>query len=132
HYAGRAMLYWSIVDYLWWRGRLLRVVSGLLLLLALFAGAPRAAVAAPAALDWDLGSAGHFFTQADPSGAGGFRVTNADGIGFWDTYRRTGGADLWGYPLSRRFDYQGSTVQVFQRGVLQSDPVSGGVGFLSV
>lgn len=78
-------------------------------------------------LDYEFAD-GHFFTQTngrppgrDPSG---FRVTNADGIPFWDVWQRLGGEHV-GYPVSRRVLWQGAPTQVFRRAVFQWDPKAG-------
>ena len=38
---------------------------------------------------------------------------------FWDYFQKRGGVRTFGYPVSRSFTLLGSTVQVFQRGILQ-------------
>ncbi len=77
------------------------------------------------ALDWDIPN-GHFFTQANgfPLGSSpkGFTVTDDQGVLFWTEFKRLGGVDALGYPISRRFDLGGFTVQVMQKGVLQWRP----------
>lgn len=67
---------------------------------------------------------GRVFTQAAETGAPdtGFAVTDADGIPFWTEFQRLGGVQALGYPLSRRFVWDGFTVQVFQKVVLQWRP----------
>jgi hypothetical protein len=63
---------------------------------------------------------GHFFTQAAPGQNGnGYRVANEAGIPFWDAFRAHGGVDTLGYPLTRRFVWNGTIVQAFQKGVLR-------------
>jgi hypothetical protein len=63
---------------------------------------------------------GHFFTQAAPGQNGnGYRVANEAGIPFWDTFKAMGGLDQLGYPLTRRFIWNGTVVQVFQHGALR-------------
>jgi hypothetical protein len=71
---------------------------------------------------------GHFFTQtnAQPGSASGYSVTNADGVPVWDAFQALGGVDVLGYPISRRFDLDGFTVQAFQKAVLQWRPDQGG------
>jgi hypothetical protein len=63
---------------------------------------------------------GHFFTQSAPGQNGnGYRVANEAGIPFWDAFREQGGLDALGYPLTRRFVWNGTVVQAFQKGVLR-------------
>ncbi|MFN8636654.1 MAG: hypothetical protein U0893_22625 [Chloroflexota bacterium] len=63
---------------------------------------------------------GHFFTQAAPGQQGsGYRVANEAGIPFWDAFQAEGSVQSLGYPLTRRFTWNGTTVQVFQNGVLR-------------
>ncbi|HUE75815.1 MAG TPA: carboxypeptidase regulatory-like domain-containing protein, partial [Chloroflexota bacterium] len=79
---------------------------------------------APTALPQDYPvTGGHFYTQATGGdGISGFAVTNDEGVLFWDEFRRLGGVGGLGYPVSRRFVWQGFTVQVMQKGVLQWRP----------
>lgn len=87
-------------------------------------------------LDYDLpGQAGHFYTQANGQGGRGgtgYSITNADGIPFWDAYQRLGGPNALGYPVSRRFVWDGFTVQGMQKVVLQWHPDSRQVAFVNV
>jgi len=63
---------------------------------------------------------GHFFTQAAPGqGGNGYRVANEAGIPFWDAFQETGGVATLGYPLTRRFVWNGTVVQAFQNGALR-------------
>lgn len=63
---------------------------------------------------------GHFFTQAAPGqNANGYRVANEAGIPFLDAFNGQGGVGTLGYPLTRRFVWNGTIVQVFQKGVLR-------------
>ena len=77
---------------------------------------------------------GRVFTQAaDTSVAdAGFAVTDADGIPFWTEFQRLGGVQALGYPLSRRFTWDGFTVQVFQKVVLQWRPELNTFAFVNV
>lgn len=75
---------------------------------------------------------GRFFTQTGGGSGRGYRVTDdgrdASGraIRFWSEYRRLGGVDVLGYPVSRRYvGSDGFTYQAFQRGVLQWRPELG-------
>jgi hypothetical protein len=74
---------------------------------------------------------GHFFSQTNgrAGSAAGFSVTNADGIPFWDAFQNLGGVDVLGYPVTRRFELDGFTVQAFQKAVLQWRPDQGGQFF---
>ncbi len=70
---------------------------------------------------------GHFFKQGNQlggSGDSGYLVLDdADGR-FWSEFQRLGGVVTLGYPVSRRFLWRGSLLQVFQRAVLQWDGAS--------
>jgi hypothetical protein len=73
--------------------------------------------------DYGLPS-GHFFTQTNgrTESPSGFAVTDADGIPFWTAFQTLGGADVLGYPVTRRFELDGFVVQGFQKSVLQWRP----------
>ncbi len=58
----------------------------------------------------------------------GFRVNNDS---FWDYFNKRGGLRTFGYPVSREFNFLGSEVQFFQRGVLQQT-AGGGVARLNM
>ena len=77
---------------------------------------------------------GRLFTQAANSDVpdAGFAVTDARGIQFWTEFQRLGGVQALGYPLSRRFVWEGFTVQVFQKVVLQWRPELNTVMFVNV
>ena len=77
---------------------------------------------------------GRLFTQAAESDMpdAGFAVTDADGIPVWTEFQRLGGVQALGYPLSRRFVWDGFTVQVFQKVVLQWRPESNTFMFVNV
>jgi hypothetical protein len=86
------------------------------------------------ALDFAIPN-GHFYTQANGhSGAGGtgYAITDAGGVAFWSEFRRLGGVEAVGYPASERFEWDGFTVQVFQRVVFQWRPESQSVAFVNV
>ncbi|MCL5027260.1 MAG: N-acetylmuramoyl-L-alanine amidase, partial [Chloroflexi bacterium] len=71
--------------------------------------------------DFDI-PGGHFFKQANRLGGNGdtgYAVTDDDEAKFWSEFRRLGGVDAVGYPISRRFKWNNFVVQAFQRGVLQ-------------
>jgi uncharacterized protein YkwD len=66
---------------------------------------------------------GRFFAQAvGGDGKTGFRITNEGGVPFWDEFQRLGGVDALGYPVGRRFQKDGFTVQPMQKGLLQWRP----------
>lgn len=67
---------------------------------------------------------GHYFTQAggDPDGDAGFRITDESGVNFASEFERLGGVEALGYPISRRFEWDGFTTQATQKGVLQWQP----------
>jgi plastocyanin len=52
----------------------------------------------------------------------GFAVSDADGVLFLSEFRRLGGVAAVGYPASKRFQWDGFTVQVFQRVIFQWRP----------
>jgi hypothetical protein len=64
---------------------------------------------------------GHFFTQTNgrKDSTAGFPVTDEGGVPLWSTFQALGGLDVLGYPVTRRFDLDGFTVQAFQKAVLQ-------------
>src|SRR6185437_185321 len=64
------------------------------------------------ATDYDIAS-GHFFTQTNgrKDSRSGFAVTDADGVPFWSAFQALGGVDVLGYPVTRRFELDGFTVQ---------------------
>ena len=67
---------------------------------------------------------GHYFTQAggDPDGDAGFRITDENGVNFASEFERLGGVEALGYPISRRFEWDGFTTQATQQAVLQWHP----------
>jgi hypothetical protein len=63
---------------------------------------------------------GHFFaTTVDQANQTGFTITDDDSIPFWTTYQRLGGANVLGYPITRRFACQERTCQITQRGFMR-------------
>lgn len=99
----------------------LLVVAGTL---ALPAGAPAQAP------DFDIPN-GHFFSQAAGGSGQGFTVTDDDGVAFWREFRRFGGAQAVGYPISERFIWDGFVCQAFQRVVFQWRPERGEAFFVN-
>ncbi len=96
--------------------------------------APVTALAVPVpvgAADFDI-AGGHFFRQTGPGDGRGYAVTDADGVPFWSEFRRLGGVARVGYPMSRRFVWDGFVTQVFQKAVFQWRPEQGGVVFVNV
>jgi hypothetical protein len=67
---------------------------------------------------------GCFFTQTT-NGQGGYSVLDDNQARFWTEYQRLGGAQTVGYPISRRFVYDGFVTQAFQKLVLQWRPEVG-------
>ncbi len=82
--------------------------------------------------DYDIPN-GHFYTQAVPgrTDGSGFMVANATGIPFWDEYQRYGAWQELGYPISKRFIFNGAIAQAFERGVLRWDVAKGAADVLS-
>jgi hypothetical protein len=64
---------------------------------------------------------GHFFTQTNANAGPqwGYRITDEGGIGFWSEFKRLGGVNALGYPVSRRFTLDGFIVQATQKVILQ-------------
>lgn len=86
------------------------------------------------ALDYPIAN-GHFYTQANGrAGAGGtgFAITDNDNIPFWSEYRRLGGPEALGYPISRRFIWDGFVSQAMQKVVFQWRPDQNAVLFVNV
>jgi hypothetical protein len=86
-------------------------------------------------LDYDIPN-GHFYTQANGQPLGtspkGFSITNDGGIAFWDEFQRLGGVEVLGYPVSRRFTWDGFVVQATQKVWMQWRPEVGQVYFVNV
>ena len=83
------------------------------------AGTPPAPAPGPTgAADFALPN-GHFFTQAVGQPGRGFAVTDDDGVRFWGEFQRLGGVAGVGYPISRRFVWDGFVSQAFQKMVFQ-------------
>ncbi len=104
-----------------------RFVTALALAGALFVGSPLLTAAATEQADFDV-AGGHFYTQANGTSAGasagGFSITDANGIPFWTYFSGHGGPDLLGYPISSRFVWDGYVCQATQRAILQWDPTT--------
>ena len=82
--------------------------------------------------DYDI-AAGHFFTQTNgrKDSRSGFAVTDEADIPFWTAFQALGGADVLGYPVTRRFELDGFAVQGFQKTVLQWHPDQRSFSFLN-
>jgi hypothetical protein len=87
------------------------------------------------ALDYDL-SNGHFYTQANGQALGastkGFAVVDDGEARMWSEVRRLGGPSGIGYPISRRFKWDGFVSQAMQKGVLQWRPLEGRASLVNV
>lgn len=97
-----------------------------------------ALAAAPAAGDANADyavSGGWFYTQGGgdtPRQDDGFAVTNDSRARFWSAFQAHGGVAGVGYPISRRFQWDGFITQVMQKAVFQWRPESGSVAFVNV
>jgi len=81
------------------------------------------ASAQTSAADQDV-AVGHFYTQTNGNAGPqwGYRITDEGGIGFWAEFKRLGGVNALGYPVSRRFLLDGFFVQATQKVILQWRP----------
>ena len=108
------------------------VPAAILLLMALIPGSTWAADP----VDFDLpDGSGHFYRQANGRGGAGdtgYAITNDDSVLFWDEFRRLGGVQALGYPVSHRFVWDGFVVQAMQKVVFQWRPETGTVAFVNV
>lgn len=75
---------------------------------------------------------GRFYTQASGVPGHGFAVTDEADIRFWSEFQRLGGVEGIGYPISRRFIWDGFVSQAFQKIVLQWRPEAGRVYAVNV
>ena len=78
---------------------------------------------------------GWFFTQgaADtPDPQDGFAVVDDGQTRFWSAFQEHGGVAAVGYPVSRRFVWDGFVTQVMQKAVFQWRPESGSTAFVNV
>ena len=109
--------------------------SGVLLGLVLALASTMSPAVSANGLDYNLAGGGHFYKQANGQGGAGetgFSVTDEGGIPFWSEYQRLGGPDVLGYPVSRRFVWDGFTVQAMQKAVVQWRPDTKSVAFVNV
>ena len=104
------------------------MVVSLTRVLALLVAIAATLIAAPSVADAQRATAppdfaipnGHFYSQAAPGQNGaGYRVANEAGVPLWDEFLRQGGLPTLGYPLTRRFIWRDSVVQLFQFGALR-------------
>jgi hypothetical protein len=109
----------------------MRLCLSALLLSLLVLGAAPGVVTSQGEPDFDIPN-GRFFTQTGGGGGRGFAVTDESGVPFWSELRRLGGIQAVGYPASQRFQWDGFTVQVFQRVVFQWRPEAGQAYFINV
>ena len=113
--------------------RLLFSLIGLLVLLGLLLP-PAPAGAQSSGADYAI-PGGHFYTQANGqggAGGSGFAITDDSAARFWSEFRRLGGVNALGYPISDRFMWDGFQVQATQRVVMQWRPEAGQVYFVNV
>jgi len=104
------------------------LLVGLALLLPLLP----VSLASAASDDYDIVD-GHYFPQpGGPSPDQGYTITNDDGIPFWDEFRRLGGVEAVGYPISQRFLWGGFVTQAMQKVVFQWRPEVKQVYFVNV
>ncbi|HEY3109071.1 MAG TPA: hypothetical protein VGL23_09980 [Chloroflexota bacterium] len=104
-----------------------RLLSTVLLVVALLppAGARAAAVDRAVPGGW-------WYSQTGLAGELGFALVDDDRARFWSEFKRLGGVDALGYPVSNRFELDGFTVQATQRVVMQWRPEVGQVYFVNV
>jgi hypothetical protein len=65
---------------------------------------------------------GRFYTQGSGKANLGYGVVDDANAPMFTTYQSFGGPAVLGYPISRRFTYNGAITQVFQRHVLSAQP----------
>jgi hypothetical protein len=107
------------------------IAAGVFLLLGAGGTLPASGQSAP---DYAIPN-GRFYTQANGKageGGTGFSITDNDNIPFWSEYRRMGGPQALGYPISRRFMWDGFVSQAMQKVVFQWRPEQDAVLFVNV
>jgi hypothetical protein len=79
--------------------------------------APVRAQEADGAADFAI-PVGWFFTEANPDASSGlgFSVQDGHGARLWTAFQAAGGVDALGYPVSRRFEWDGKVAQAFSSG----------------
>ncbi|MBI2953616.1 MAG: hypothetical protein HYY30_04830 [Chloroflexi bacterium] len=111
------------------RQTVLRMAVAIGLAVSIFRCTADSSLAQPA--DFDI-PGGHFFTQTSGDPDRGFAVIDDDQARFWSEFRRFGGVQAVGYPISQRFLWQGFISQAFQRVVFQWRPELSQVLFVNV
>ncbi|MCL4544788.1 MAG: hypothetical protein M1118_09380 [Chloroflexi bacterium] len=109
-----------------------RLFLALMLLVPAAIAVPRSVLAS--GLDFPV-PGGHFYKEANGQGGTGntgYAITDAHGIPFWTVYQQLGGPQALGYPASRRFVWDGFTVQAMQKVVFQWHPDTHQVLFANV
>ena len=116
------------------RFRGLSLALALAVVLSMLAAALPVMPTSAAALDWDI-PGGRYFTQTNgqPQGTSlsGFSVTNNYGVPFWTEFNRVGGLQIVGYPMSRRFLWDGFVSQIFQKAIFQWKATEQRVDFIN-
>lgn len=111
--------------------KLFTVILSIALMIALLLSSMPALLAEP--LDFDI-PYGHFFKQTSGMGGTGdlgFAVVD-DTAPFWSEFQRLGGIEALGYPISRRFEWDGFVAQAFQKAIFQWRPEGGQGYFVNV
>ncbi|HEX2036906.1 MAG TPA: trypsin-like peptidase domain-containing protein [Chloroflexota bacterium] len=75
---------------------------------------------------------GHFYTQTGGEEEAGFAIVDEGGVPLWSEFQRLGGVGALGYPVSRRFTWDGFVVQATQKAVLQWRPDLGRAVFVNL
>jgi hypothetical protein len=98
-------------------GFLRRIIAAASAVAALLLGGSPATMQAQAV-------ASQFFPYPGDPANTGFVVGDEEGIPFLTTYRRLGGMEVLGRPISHRFEWHGFVCQLTERSMLQWDPES--------
>jgi hypothetical protein len=96
-------------------------------------------IALAAAASLALGTPKLALASADDQAVGGqffgqtsFGISDAEGAPFWSAFKTLGSAEVLGFPTSRRFSWLGRPTQVFQRALLQYEPLEKRIVVLNV
>jgi hypothetical protein len=112
-----------------------RLLSAVVLAALLAMSLAPASVLADDSSDFDV-AGGHFFSQTNQTmtgpGAGGYSVSDWNGIPFWSYFTQNGGPEILGYPVSRRFLWDGYVCQATQRAIMQWNPTTQKVQLVNV
>jgi hypothetical protein len=104
-----------------------KALSTALLSFSLILGPLPTIARADSSLDYSIPD-GHFYTQTNGTSrgarGGGYTISDAHDVPFWTFFSENGGVDLLGYPVSRRFLWDGYVCQATQRAVLQWNPAT--------